>query len=74
MNCASPNRGHGASPRRKGSLPRQRVCSPRRRGPPRRRYVCLGEPEDRIVGVSSLPRRPLSLGEGRLRLSEPVTM
>ena len=33
------------------SSPRQRRCSPRKRGFPRRRYVHLGEPGDRIVGV-----------------------
>ena len=38
-NCASPRRGHGASPRRRRS-------SPRRRGPPRQRHAGLGKPKD----------------------------
>ena len=68
-------------PKTQRSSPRRRKCSPRRRGPPRQRYVHLGEPRDRIVGVSGPPRRgfarlgePLRLREGRLRLGELVTI
>ena len=68
MNCALPRRGHAASLGRKGS-------SPRRRGLPRLGSVRLGDPENRKWGVSDPPRRGFSpLGEGRLHLSEPVTV
>ena len=39
------------------SSPRQRDGSPRRRGPPRRGHVCLGEPDDKLMGPSGLLRR-----------------
>ena len=55
------------------------MSSPKRRGPPRRGYVCLGEPEDRKCGLSSSPFARLCeafarLGEGRLRIGEHVTV
>ena len=53
----SPRRGQGASPGRKVSSPRQRVCSSRRRGALRCEFLRLGELEDRKCGASSSLRR-----------------
>ena len=44
----------------KGSPPRRREGSPRKRGSPRQGYVHLGEPEDKIGGLSGPPRQTTS--------------
>ena len=66
-------------PQEEGVFTKAKKCSPRQRGSPRRRYVRLSEPGDRIVEVSGQPRRgfahlgePLHQGEGRLCLGKPM--
>ena len=43
-------------PQEEGVFTKAKKCSPRQRGSPRRRYVRLSEPGDRIVEVSGPPR------------------